>query len=63
MVGGSSSFIGYLIGSFNTFKVYRFCLSSSKDTAGVRAASLISGPIDIIFRAPVIDLACLFISR
>jgi hypothetical protein len=63
MVSGSSSFIGYPIGSFNTLKVYRFYLFFSKDTVGVKAASLISSPIDIIFRAPVIDLICLFISR
>jgi hypothetical protein len=57
------SFIGYFIGSFNTFKVYRLCLSSNRGIAGIRAASLISGLIGIIFRAPVIDLAYLFISR
>jgi hypothetical protein len=62
-VGSNSSFIGYPIGSFNVFKVYRLCLSSSKGTAGIRAASLISGPIGVIFRAPVIDLTYLFISR
>jgi hypothetical protein len=62
-VGGNSSFIGCPIGSFNALKVYRLCLSSSKGTAGVRAASLISGPIGVVFRALVIDLACLFMSR
>jgi hypothetical protein len=62
-VGSNSSFIGCLIGSFNAFKVYRLCLSFSKGTAGVRAAFLISSPIGVIFRAPVIDLAYLFMSR
>jgi hypothetical protein len=62
-MGGNSSFIGYPIGSFNTFKVYRLYLFFSRGIVGVRAASLVSGPIDIIFRAPVIDLAYLFISR
>jgi hypothetical protein len=47
----------------DTLKVYRLCLSFNRGIAGVRAASLISGPIGIVFRAPVIDLACLFISR
>jgi hypothetical protein len=62
-VGGNSSFIGCFIGSFNALKTYRLCLSSSKGTAGIRAASLISGSIGVIFRAPVINLACLFMSR
>jgi hypothetical protein len=62
-VGGNSSFIGCPIGSFNALKAYRLYLSSSKGTAGVRAASLISSPIDVVFRAPVIDLAYLFMSR
>jgi hypothetical protein len=62
-VGGRTSFIGCPIGSFKALKAYLRCLSSSKDIAGVRAASLISGPIGDVFNAPVIDLACLFISR
>jgi hypothetical protein len=51
------------MGSFRALKAYFRCLSSSKDNAGVRAASLISGPIGDVFSAPIIDLACLFISR
>jgi hypothetical protein len=61
-VGGNRSLIGCSIGSFNALRAYRRCLSSSKDTAGVRAASLTSGPIGVVFKAPVIDLACLFMS-
>src|SRR6266516_207920 len=60
MVGGNRSLIGCSIGSFHALKAYRRCLSSSRDTAGVRAASLTSGPIGVVFKAPVIDLACLF---
>jgi hypothetical protein len=63
MISSNSSFIGCSIGSFNTLKAYRLYLSSSRGIAGVRAASLISSPIGVVFRAPVIDLACLFISR
>ena len=62
MIGGNRSLIGCSIGSFNALKAYRRCLSSSRDIAGVRAASLTSGPIGVVFKAPVIDLACLFMS-
>ena len=55
--------MGCPMGSFSARNAYLRCLSSSKDTAGVRAASLTSGPIGVIFKAPVIDLACLFIRR
>ena len=61
-MGGNRSLIGCPIGSFNALRAYRRCLSSSRDTAGVRAASLTSGPIGVVFKAPVIDLACLFMS-
>ena len=61
-IGGNKSLIGCSIGSFNALKAYRHCLSSSKDTAGVRTASLTSGLISVVFKAPVIDLACLFMS-
>ena len=62
-MGGSSSFMGCPMGSFSARKAYLRCLSSSKDTAGIRAASLTSGSIGVVFKAPVIDLACLFIRR
>ena len=61
-MGGNRSLIGCPIDSFNALRVYRRYLSSSSDTAGVRAASLTSGPIGVVFKAPVIDLACLFMS-
>jgi hypothetical protein len=63
MMGDNNSLIGCFIDSLITFKAYRLCLSFSRGTAGVKAASLTSGPIGVIFKAPVIDLACLFISR
>jgi hypothetical protein len=63
MVGGNSSFIGYLIGSFNTLKIYRLYLSFNRAIAGIEAASLINSPIDVVFRALIIDLTYLFISR
>ena len=61
-MGGNRSLIGCPVGSFNTLRAYRRCLSSSRGTAGVKAASLTSGPIGVVFKAPVIDLACLFMS-
>ena len=51
------------MGSFSARRAYFRCLSSSSGTAGTRAASLINGPIGVVFNTPVIDLACLLISR
>ena len=55
--------MGCEVGSFNARRVYLRCLSSSSDIARISAASLTSGPIGVVFNVPVIDLACLFISR
>src|SRR5271155_3426377 len=61
-VAGKSSFIGWVDGSCRARSAYFLCLSSSSGTAGIRAASLTRGPIGVVDRAPVIDLAWRFIS-
>ena len=63
MVNSNKSLIECSIDSFNAFKAYRRCLSSNKDIARVKAVSLTSNSIDVVFKAPIIDLACLFMSR
>ena len=62
-MGGSNVLMGYAIGSFSARSAYLRYLSSNKNTAGVRAASLISGPIGVVLSVPVIALACLLTSR
>ena len=62
-MGGSSLFIRYDIGSFRARKAYLRCLSSNNSIARVRAASLINGLIGVVFKVPVIALACLLIKR
>jgi hypothetical protein len=55
--------MGCAVGSFSARSAYLRCLSSSNGTAGVRAASLISGPIGVVLSVPVIALACLLTNR
>ncbi len=61
-VGGNNPFIGFDGGSCNARRAYLLCLLSSNGSAGTRAASFINGPIGVVLKAPVIALACLFIS-
>jgi hypothetical protein len=61
-VGGNILFIGWPDGNLRALRAYFRCLSSNSGSAGVRFASLTSGAIDVVLRAPVIALACLLTS-
>ena len=55
-------FIGWPDGSLRALNAYFRCLSSKRGSARVIFASLINGAIGVVFRAPIIALACLLTS-
>jgi hypothetical protein len=57
-VGGSRLLVGWLTGNFRAFTAYRRYLLFSSGIAGVIVASFIRGPIRVLFKAPVMALAC-----